>query len=195
MEGPNFTVDDTTTGATSVVGGTPYTGPVAGIQHQYINVTTDSLNITATVPNSFIHTGSGTDAIDVSGVNGTNVLDGGGGSNFLVGGTGDDTFFLDARGATANIFSTVVNFHAGDNATIFGVDATDFTFSAVDNAGAPGHTGVAVGFSAPGKPTVNIVIAGYTVADLTSGKLAGSFGTTTATAGAPAAAYFTIHGN
>ncbi len=195
IEGPNFAVVDTTTGATSISGGLPYTGPVPGLQHEYINITTDSLNITAAVPNSFIHTGSGTDAIDVSGVNGTNVLDGGGGSNFLVGGTGHDTFFLDARGATSNIFSTVENFHAGDDATIFGVDAKDFTFSAVDNAGAPGHTGVAIGFSANGKPTVNMVIAGYTVADLTSGRLAGSFGTTTAAPGAPAATYFTVHGN
>ena len=87
------------------------------------------------------------------------------------------------------------NFHTGDNATIFGVDATDFTFSAIDNVGAPGHTRVAIGFSAAGKPTVNMVIAGYTVADLTSGKLAGSFGVTTAEPGAPAAAYFTVHGN
>ena len=195
IEGPNFVVADTTTGASTISGGLPYSGPVAGLQHEYINITTDSLNITAATPNSFIHTGSGTDAIDVSGVNGTNVLDGGGGSNFLTGGTGHDTFFLDARGAASDIFSTVQNFHAGDNATIFGVDPTDFTFSAVDNAGAPGHTGVAVGFSANGKPTVNMVIAGYTVADLTSGRLAGSFGTTTAGPGAQAAAYFTVHGN
>ncbi|HBK05356.1 MAG TPA: hypothetical protein DDZ81_05770 [Acetobacteraceae bacterium] len=195
IEGPNFSVVNTTTGATGISGGLPYSGPVAGLQHEYINITTDSLNITATTPNSFIHTGSGTDAIDVSGVNGTNVLDGGGGSNFLVGGTGHDTFFLDARGATSNIFSTVDNFHAGDDATIFGVDATDFTLSTIDNAGAPGHTGVAIGFSATGKPTVNMVIAGYTVADLASGRLAGSFGTTTAGPGAPAATYFTVHGN
>ena len=104
IEGPNFTVVDTTTGVSSVNPGTPYSGPVAGLQHQYINVTTDSLNITATAPNSFIHTGAGTDGIDVSAVNGTNVLDGGGGSNFLTGGTGTirSTWTLEGRRAISS---------------------------------------------------------------------------------------------
>jgi len=59
----------------------------------------DNINITATKPNNFIHAGFGDDAIDVSQFaltnGGTNVLDGGGGSNFLVGGLSSvDTFFV-----------------------------------------------------------------------------------------------------
>src|SRR5437773_6896236 len=34
--------------------GTPYSGPVAGLVYQYINVTSDSLNVTALSPNGFI---------------------------------------------------------------------------------------------------------------------------------------------
>ena len=62
---------------------TAYAGPVGGLQHQLLMLSADNLNITATAPNSFIHTGSGTDAIDVSAIGGNNVLDGGTGSNFL----------------------------------------------------------------------------------------------------------------
>jgi hypothetical protein len=95
-----FAVDDVTTGVQSVQSlsqATPYSGPVYGLVDQYIYTSADSLNVAAGVANTFIHTGSGDDAIDVSHVGGINVLDGGTGSNFLVGGTGPfsfDTFFV-----------------------------------------------------------------------------------------------------
>jgi Ca2+-binding RTX toxin-like protein len=61
------------------------------------------------------------DALQVT--TGSNVLDGGAGSNFLFGGDGADggfdTFFLDGRGGAVT-WSTIVNFHPGDQATIFG---------------------------------------------------------------------------
>ncbi len=101
---------DTTTNTAMVAIGDPYPGPVAGLQHQYINTTSDNINLTASSPNWFIHSGSGEDAIAAN--SGTNVLDGGTGSNFLTGGSGTDTFFVDNRGATADIWSTVVGFHA-----------------------------------------------------------------------------------
>jgi len=88
-----------------------YTGPVDSLQTEYINISTDSLNITATSPNMFIHTGAGNDAI--AAYSGNNVLDGGAGSNFLTGGVGDDTFFVDARGAVSDTWSTVRGFHSG----------------------------------------------------------------------------------
>ena len=75
---PAFNVLDTTTGQQTSVPGDAYTGPVAGLQYQYINTTSENLNVAAGLPNAFIHTGSGFDAIDVSVVGGTNVLDGGG---------------------------------------------------------------------------------------------------------------------
>jgi Ca2+-binding RTX toxin-like protein len=189
VRGPTFTVLDTTTGATTVSPGSDYTGPVAGLQHQYINVTTDSLNITATAPNVFISSGSGNDALNVSGVNGNNILDGGGGSNFLTGGKGNDTFYLDVRNPANTIFSTIAGFHSGDNATVFGVSLADFTVALFDNIGAPGFTGLAFAFSKAGQPTANLVIAGYSIADLSNGRLSQALGTT---GGTP---YLTIHAN
>jgi hypothetical protein len=152
-----------------------YIGPVAGIQNEYINLSHANLNITATAPNYFLHSGSGDDALAVS--SGTNVLDGGGGSNFLSGGTGSDTFFVDARGATADIWSTVVGFHAGDAITMWGVSPADFTFVFQDNQGAPGYTGLTLHAIAPGEPIISMTIAGFTKADLSSGRISEVSGT------------------
>ncbi len=91
---PPLTVVDTTTGTALNATGTPYSGPVAGLQHSYADITPDSLTILATTPNWFIVTGSGNDAVTVT--SGDNVVDGGSGSNFLTGGVGDDTFFVNA---------------------------------------------------------------------------------------------------
>jgi hypothetical protein len=199
----NFTVADQTTGLTRVANGTPYTGPVAGLKTQYVAqsdsaaISVDNLNIVAITPNTFIHTAGGTDAIDVSTVGGKNVLDGGTGSNFLVGGklgSGSDTFFVDDRNTAADVFSTVVNFHAGDDATIFGVNQTNFTFHVLDNQGAAGSTGVDFAFSAPGHANANFVLAGYSNADITSGRLSISFGTTPDLPGLPGSQYLQIHG-
>jgi hypothetical protein len=193
ISGPNFTVQDTTAGTTTVTPGTIYTGPVPGLQYQYTNLTTDSLNITATAPNVFISAGSGVNALNVSGVNGNNVLDGGSGSSFMTGGTGDDTFYVDVSNATTSIFSTIAGFHSGDNATIFGVTLADFNVALFDNIGAPGFTGLDFAFTQPGHPTANLVIAGYSTADLVDGKLSQAFGTTPSLPGLPGTPYLTIH--
>src|ERR1043165_7441536 len=71
----------------------PYSGPVAGLQHQYIYPGQDNVNVTVLDDNWFLHGGPGNDALAAHG--GYNVLDGGTGSNFLSGGTGKDTFFVD----------------------------------------------------------------------------------------------------
>jgi hypothetical protein len=181
-----LTVFDTTT-AQYVQGaaGTAYTGPVTGITSQYININQDSLNITASTPNWFLHSGSGEDALQVTG--GINVLDGGTNSNFLTGGTGagSDTFFVDDRGATADIWSTMVNFHVGDAATVFGVTQAGFNFNWFDGQGAPGSTGLTLHVTAAGAPTASLTLPGYSTADLSNGKLAVSFGKETDGTGTP----------
>jgi len=166
---------DTTTGQPVAAQGQPYTGPVRVLQQQYINLTPDNLNITASTPNWFVHSGGGEDAIAVS--SGTNVLDGGAGSNFLTGGSGTDTFFVDARGAAATTWSTVVNFHAADAVTLWGVTPGDFMFSWSDGAGAVGATGLTLTAQAASRPEVLLTLAGFTQADLTNGRLGVSFGT------------------
>ncbi len=186
---PVLAVEDTTTGQPVTASGQPYTGPVSGLQQQYINVTTDNLNITATTPNWFIHSGSGEDAIAAS--SGTNVLDGSTGSNFLTGGSGADTFFVDDRGPASDIWSTANNFHAGDAATIWGVTPQDFGIAFADGQGAAGFTGLTVHATAAGKPTASLTLTGYSQADMANGRISVSFGTDPASG----SAFMFIHGN
>jgi hypothetical protein len=194
-----YQVTDMTTGVEDWENGQVYSGPVANLKSEFVAISTDNLNITATGPNDFIRTGSGNDAINVSQdeAGGYNVLDGGTGSNFLVGGVLSnrtvDTFFVDDRGPTSSIWSTVVNFHSGDAATIWGITPSDFTLSWVDGQGASGYTGLTLHATAAGVPTASLTLAGFTSADLTNGKLAVSFGTTAATGGVPGSTYMYVH--
>ena len=189
----NFSINDTTSNTVTMQTGDAYTGPVAGLQNQIIDITSDNLNITSMTPNVFIHTGSGMDGIDVSKYNGNNVLDGSTGSNFLIGGSGDDTFYMDDRSPTSPIFSTIVNFHSGDDATIWGVNPSDFKVTVLDNQGAAGALGLDLVFSAPGHVDTSFVLTGYTSADLTNGKLSESYGTTQDLPGLSGSQYMTVH--
>ena len=186
-------VFDTTTGQPSSMTGQAYSGPVSGLTSQFITATTDSLNVSITTPGWFIHTGSGNDAVAVS--SGTNVMDGSTGSNFLTGGTGSDTFFIDDRGPTSDIWGTCNNFHAGDGATVWGVTPSDFTLTWVDGQGAGGYTGLTLHATAPGVPTASLTLVGYSSADLTNGELTVSFGATAATDGVPGSFYMHVQAN
>jgi Ca2+-binding RTX toxin-like protein len=179
-------VIDNVTGYPSPAQPTAYSGPVAGLTNEFISPTPDSLSIAAMTPGWFIKGGAGNDAITVS--SGTNVIDGGGGSNFLTGGSGFDTFFVDDHTPSADIWSTIANCHAGDNITIYGVDSSDFALSWVNGQGAAGYTGLTLHCTAAGKPTASMTLVGFTSADMTSGRVAVSFGTDPA-----AGAYMNIH--
>jgi hypothetical protein len=125
------------------------------------------------------------------------VLDGGTGSNFLVGGVLSnqtiDTFFVDDREPTSPIWSTVVNFHSGDAATIWGITPSDFALSWVDGQGATGYTGLTLHATAAGLPTASLTLAGFTSADLADGTLTVSYGTTAASGGVPGSTYMYVH--
>ena len=166
-----------------------YTGPVVGLQHEYIGITSDHLNIGVSNDDWFIHTGSSDDAITVHG--GTNVLDGGTGSNFLTGGTGRDTFFVDDRAASSDIWSTVVNFHAGDDATVWGLTPQDFNIAWSNNGGASGFTGLTLHATAAGKPTASLTLAGFTTDDMSNGRISVTFGHDSASG----SAYMNVHLN
>ena len=173
----NFGITNSTTGASSFVAGTAYAGPVEGLARELIVITPDNLAVASTIPNVFIHTGSGTDAINVWGGGGNNVLDGGTGSNYLVGGTGRDTFFLDARGDMSKpIWNTVRNLGSGDAATLWGVTPQDFALSWQDNQGAAGATGLTLHATRAGGATASLTLSGYATNDLTNGRLALNFG-------------------
>ncbi len=191
----NFSVANQTTGQQIIAAGNQYVGPVSGIGQEFILITSDNLNITASIPNVFIHTGSGMDAIDVSKANGNNILDGSTGSNFLIGGTGDDTFYMDDRDPTSPIFSSVVNFHTGDNATVWGVNPFDFRMLTLDNQGASGFTGLDLIFTAPGHIDTSFVLTGYSSADLANGRLTLAYGRTQDLPGLPGSQYLNVHAN
>ena len=155
-----LSVEDTTVNQAVTPSIQTYTGPVAGIQEQYINTSSDGLNITASTPNWFIHIGSGT-----------------------------DTFFVDDRNASTDIWSTVNNFHAGDAATIWGVTPQDHSLDWVDGQGAAGYTGLTLHAMAPGAPTASLTLVGFTQSDLNDGRLSVSFGSSNGSS------YMYVHDN
>jgi hypothetical protein len=136
-----LSITNAATGVSNTGMSDTYSGPVPYLEHQFLWSGPQGVAITANVPNVFIHGGDGDDALQVT--SGRNVLDGGEGSNFLVGGTGadgSDTFFVDAR-TSAPTWSTIVNFHLGDKVTIWGFAGDNSDASWVGQAGADGFTG------------------------------------------------------
>jgi Ca2+-binding RTX toxin-like protein len=159
----DLVVEDAKKGGGHIITMKPYTGTVPGITSQFITVTPDNVIMVARGPNVFLHSGSGNDFIEVQ--SGRNILDGGSGSNFLVGGNGTDTFYLDAR-STAFSWSTIVNFHTGDDVTIWGWLPGVSTESWAENLGAAGHTGATLKIDINGKGAVTdqLTFAGFSVA-------------------------------
>jgi len=185
-----FLVADATTGRSALENGIPYSGSLAGITQDVIIVSSDNIDITAYAPNSFIYVGgNGMNAINVYPAGGNNVIEVSAGSDSLQGGAGDDTFYLDDRSPTSNIWSTILNFHAGDTAVLWGVTVADFSVAWLNGLGAPGATGLTGVFTAPGKDTVAITLSGYTTAALTDGKLSIAYGTTPNEPGSPGIPY------
>ena len=135
---------DITTGANGGDAATYYTGPVNYLQWQYIWNSPDGVAMAGQSDNMFLHGGSGADAISAHG--GSNVIDGGAGSNFLVGATGadggSDTFYIDGRGGAVT-WGSIVNFHHGDAATVFGFNDNS-TLPAFTVDGATGYTGATI---------------------------------------------------
>jgi hypothetical protein len=170
----NFSVTDTITGATTQEAGQAYTGPVTYLASEYVAITQDSLNITSSVPNAFIVTGAGNDAVDTSKAGGSNVISAGGGSNFITSGAGNNTLFLDIRSAM-DIWSTSTDFHAGDAITLYGM-TPDQMYSWWDNLGAVGYTGLTMMVQVPGQSNATLTMTGYSTTDLGNGRLSLGYG-------------------
>jgi serralysin len=154
--------------------GSPYTGSVTGLQWQYIYPGTNSVNIAVSSDNWFLVGGPGNDAIQAFG--GYNVLDGGTGSNFLTGGSGTDTFFVNEINPSADTWTTVNNFHNDDDVTLFGIDPGKDILQFVDNQGASGFTGLTLHASLSSGSTASLTMVGYSTADLSNGTLRVQFG-------------------
>ena len=148
----------------AVLRGETYHGPVSTLRSQFIYDGPNSIVIATEAPDVFIKSFSGTAAIRVS--TGQNVIDAGQGSNFIIGGTGRDTFYLNgSEGLVA--WDTIVNFHAGDQVTLFGFVPGVSTYRWADNDGAAGYTGRTIHavLSGTGPVTASLTFAGATAAD------------------------------
>ena len=175
-----FIVKDTTTGTEIELAGTAYSGPVSYLKEQYVSPTQDSVNVNTTVPDAFIVTGNGNDGIDTSKGGGQNVIDAEGGSNFITGGAGNNTIFLDDRNLGADIWTTITDFHAGDAVTLYGLTPSQI-YSWWNGLGASGYQGLTMVMQQKGEPNASLTLTGYTTADLTNGRLSlvyGGAGTT-----------------
>ncbi len=179
---------DVVTHTNATVTGDAYTGPLDYLQRQYIYGGTDPAAMRANTPNVFLKGGVGDDALQV--LSGNNVLDGGGGSNFLVGATGadggSDTFFVDGRGG-AETWSTVVNFHQGDQATIFGFHAGTSTLPFTASDGAAGYTGLTIHSEVNGSGTGTLTSLTFAGIDQATADAHFSITTGTLPAGSPGA--------
>ncbi len=163
VAGDVVTYTDVTAGRSGTLNlETPAAGGPSYLEGQFIWSGANNVAIATAAPNVFLKGGAGMDALQVT--SGRNVLDGGTGSNFLVGGTGDDTFFADARGG-AVVWSTLVNFNAGDAATLWGFVPGVSTW-AWDPAisGASGYEGATLRASIAGQGIdASVTFAGMTL--------------------------------
>ncbi len=151
-------------GQQTMLVGEQYDGPISYLQSQLIYDSAAPAVIVAHTDNTFIKSFSGFCAIQVAG--GRNVVDAGPGSNFIVGGAGDDTFFLNGtQGAVT--WDTITGFHPGDTVTLFGFHAATSSFAWTDAEGAAGYTGrtIHADLAGTGGITASLTFAGTTAAD------------------------------
>jgi hypothetical protein len=188
-----FTFINETTGAAAGSDGLPYDGPVAGIENCFILPEAgDSYTIIAGAaagPSFISLVGKADSGIDTSAAAGGNILDGAFGSSFLIGTASPaalpDIFYLNANSAlTQNLWSTVENFHTGDQITIWDFPGQAFAMTWMDGKGAPGATGLTGVYTNSAGMLSAITIAGWSKADLASGKLSLSIGSTPYMSGA-----------
>ena len=149
---------DQTTGASGSHAMDAASGGPDYLQWQYLDAGSDTVAMTAGLPNVFLKGGAGTKALAAS--SGRNVLDGGTGSAILTGGSGNDTFFLDVRG-TAQVWDTLANFGAGDALTVWGWSPGSGTETVDALDGAPGAQGATLRLAnAQGGPVSSVTFAG-----------------------------------
>lgn len=149
---------DQTTGASGSHAMDAASGGPDYLQWQYLDAGSDTVAMTASLPNVFLKGGAGTKALAVS--SGQNVLDGGTGSAFLTGGTGNNTFFVDVRG-TAQVWDTLANFGAGDALTVWGWSPGSGTETVDALDGAAGSQGATLRLAnAQGGPVSSVTFAG-----------------------------------
>lgn len=160
---PQFSV--ITDGSVQQVSATAYSGPVAGLQWQFLGSEKGEV-VGASDGNDFLNLLGGDDAADGRG--GNDVLDGGLGSNFLTGGAGRDVFFLDGRAPGTTTWSTITDWEQGEQLSLWGWHPGVSTMSWVASDGAPGFQGVTLHADLDGNGSIDASVtwAGKSQADL-----------------------------
>lgn len=164
LEQPAFSVHNNDTNSSGAFAAIPYSGPVSRLDLQFVASEAGEV-IGGTAFSDFINAAGGTDAIN--GGLGDDVIDGGLGSNFLSGGAGADIFFLDGRGG-GTTWSTITDWQAGEQLTIWGWLPGTSTSSWSASDGTPGWTGITLhcDLNADGTIDTSVTWSGRTQADL-----------------------------
>lgn len=160
---------------TFVVNGSPVTGSASG--RADLGLTWELIGgvggetIIATAAGDFVNAAAGDDAVD--GGAGNDVLDGGTGSNFLTGAAGQDTFFLDGRGASGaaavTVWSTVTDWSPGETVTVWGWRNGISRVIEAASDGVPGYQGATLhmDLDADGRIDASVTLAGRALTDPT----------------------------
>jgi Ca2+-binding RTX toxin-like protein len=161
---PAYFVTETESDIDTRVQVSAYSGPVAYLTYEFAG-TSNSEAVLGTSWNDFVHVGAGDDAVD--GGAGDDVLDGGSGSSFLTGGAGHDIFFVDGRSGEAT-WSTVTDWEAGEQVSLWGWQQDVSQVVWVDDAGADGYRGVTMhaDLDNDGAIDTSVTWAGLSRADL-----------------------------
>ena len=155
-----------TSGEASFMMADTYSGAVSGIQWQYLaQIGTDANVVVGSTGNDFMNLLGGDDAA-VGGA-GDDILDGGRGSNFLTGGSGTDTFFLDGRGSSSMIWSTITDWDNTEKLSVWGWNSNS-TISWEENQGASGYEGATFSIDLDGDSTVDMkcTFTGFSVSQI-----------------------------
>jgi hypothetical protein len=154
----------TSGGVSSKVDPTAYTGPVAGLQYEFLGSNTGEA-VSGTAGRDFMNLFGGDDA--ANGGAGDDVIDGGLGSNFLTGGAGRDTFFLDGR-APGVSWGTIADWETGEQLSIWGWRPGVSNVAWVDRAGAGGYEGATLHIDLDRNASIDISVtwSGWSRADL-----------------------------
>jgi serralysin len=155
-----------TSGEASFMMADTYSGAVSGIQWQYLaQIGTDANVVVGSTGNDFMNLLGGDDAA-VGGA-GDDILDGGRGSNFLTGGDGTDTFFLDGRGSSSLIWSTITDWDNTEKLSVWGWGSSS-TISWEENQGASGYEGATFSIDLDGNGTTDMkcTFTGFSVSQI-----------------------------
>ena len=154
-----------TSGEASFMMADIYTGPVSGIEWQYLAQSGGITNVVGgSSGNDFMNLEDGDDA--ANGGAGDDILDGGIGSNFLTGGDGTDTFFIDGRGGLET-WSTITDWDNTEKLSVWGWNSNS-TISWEENQGTDGFKGATfrINLDGIGDIELSCTFTGFAVADI-----------------------------